>query len=139
VEARIDGAALSVHPADETKRARALHGLYRALAANAVRGVTEGWTTHLRLVGVGYRVALEGTKLTLTLGKSHPEVVHVPAGLTVATKGQTDLSVTGIDKQAVGEFCAQLRRLRPPEPYGGKGIRFADEVIKLKEGKKGGK
>lgn len=128
---------LRVKPMKDTKRARQMHGLYRALAANMVKGVTQGFTRELRLVGVGYRAQVQGTKLQFTLGLSHPVEVEIPKGMTVKVDKQTDLSVWGLDKCAVGTFCAELRRLRPPEPYGGKGIRYADEEIKLKEGKKG--
>jgi len=114
-----------------------MHGLYRALAANMVTGVTEGFTKELKLVGVGYRCQVQGNKINFTLGLSHPVEVEVPQGLTAKVEKNTDLTISGIDKCAVGTFCAQLRDLRPPEPYGGKGIRYADEQIKLKEGKKG--
>ena len=114
-----------------------MHGLYRALTANMITGVTDGFEKKLKLVGVGYRANLQGKKLGLTLGLSHPVDVEVPEGLTVKVDANVNISVSGTDKAAVGQFCAQLRRLRPPEPYGGKGIRYADEHIKLKEGKKG--
>ena len=120
-----------------SKEGKSMHGLYRALTANMITGVTDGFEKKLKLVGVGYRANLQGKKLGLTLGLSHPVDVEVPEGLTVTVDANVNISVSGTDKAAIGQFCAQLRRLRPPEPYGGKGIRYADEQIKLKEGKKG--
>ena len=114
-----------------------MHGLYRALAANNITGVNTGFEKKLKLVGVGYRAAMKGNALALTLGLSHPVEVPIPSDLKCAIDANVNLTVTGNDKQRVGEFCAQLRRIRPPEPYGGKGIRYADEEVKLKEGKKG--
>jgi large subunit ribosomal protein L6 len=131
-----DGNIVLTRPED-TKEYRALHGLARALANNMVVGVTEGFKKGLEIEGVGYRADVKGTKLTLNLGFSHPVVMDVPEGLSVAMEGNTKLTVEGIDKQAVGQFAADIRSLRPPEPYKGKGIRYAGEHIRRKVGKTG--
>jgi len=123
--------------ANDQKQTRALHGLTRALAANAVTGVTEGFKKDLRIEGIGYRAKMEGKSLVLQLGYSHPVDFPVPQGIEINVDDQTKLSIAGIDKQQVGEIAAQIRRLRPPEPYKGKGVRYADEVIKKKVGKSG--
>jgi len=116
--------------------AGAMHGTARALVANMVRGVTEGFEKKLTLVGVGFRAQAAGDKLNLSLGFSHPVVHQMPKGVTVATPQQTEIVVKGIDKQAVGQVAAQIRAYRPPEPYKGKGVRYHDEHVKLKETKK---
>jgi large subunit ribosomal protein L6 len=113
-----------------------MHGTLRALVANMVKGVTEGYERKLTLVGVGYRAAAAGDKLNLSLGFSHPVVHHMPKGVTVATPVQTEIVVKGIDKQAVGQVAAQIRGYRPPEPYKGKGVRYHGEHVALKETKK---
>ncbi len=122
---------------DDTKENRALHGLARALANNMVAGVTEGFSKGLEIEGVGYRAELKGGTLILTLGFSHPVEMKVPEGLSVTMDGNTKLKVEGIDKQAVGQFAADIRGHRPPEPYKGKGIRYAGERIRRKVGKTG--
>lgn len=111
-------------------------GTMRALLANMVAGVTKGFEKKLTLVGVGYRAQAQGTKLNLTLGFSHPVVHEMPAGIKVETPSQTEVIIKGIDKQVVGQVAAEVRGYRPPEPYKGKGVRYADEVIVLKETKK---
>lgn len=116
--------------------AAAMSGTTRALLANMVRGVSEGFVRKLQLVGVGYRAQMQGNKLNLTLGFSHPVVYDVPEGVSVETPSQTEVVVAGIDKQKVGQVAAEIRHFRPPEPYKGKGVRYADERVMLKEAKK---
>ena len=113
-----------------------LAGTIRALVANMVKGVSEGYSRKLELVGVGYRAAMQGKDLNLTLGFSHPVVFHAPEGITLATPTQTEIMITGADKQRVGEVAAKIRAFRPPEPYKGKGVRYSGEKITLKEAKK---
>ena len=115
---------------------RKLAGTIRALVANMVKGVSEGYSRKLELVGVGYRAAMAGKDLNLTLGFSHPVVFHAPEGITLATPTQTEVMITGADKQQVGEVAAKIRAFRPPEPYKGKGVRYSGEKITLKEAKK---
>jgi large subunit ribosomal protein L6 len=131
-----DGSVVFTRP-DDTKESRSLHGLARALANNMVIGVTQGFSKRLEIEGVGYRADVKGSQLTLTLGFSHPVVMEVPQGLMVSMDGNTKLKIEGIDKQSVGQFAADVRRLRPPEPYKGKGIRYAGEYIRRKVGKTG--
>ena len=128
---------LVVERESEIKQHKALHGLTRTLVDNMVTGVTTGFTRTLDITGVGYRAALSGQRLTLALGYSHPVDVLPPVGISFAVEGQNRVVVSGIDKQMVGETAAQIRRLRPPEPYKGKGIRYSDEVIRRKAGKAG--
>ncbi|HEY9313298.1 50S ribosomal protein L6 [Williamsia sp.] len=123
-------------PNDE-RRNRALHGLSRTLVQNLVVGVTEGYTRKLEIFGVGYRVALKGSDLEFALGYSHPVPIKAPAGITFAVESPTKFSVTGIDKQQVGQISANIRRLRRPDPYKGKGVRFEGEQIRRKVGKTG--
>ena len=113
-----------------------MSGTTRALLANMVRGVTDGFEKKLELRGVGYRAALQGQKLKLTLGFSHPVSYDVPEGISIETPSQTEVIIRGIDKQRVGQVAAEIRRFRPPEPYKGKGVRYADERVVLKEAKK---
>jgi large subunit ribosomal protein L6 len=119
-----------------SNHADAMSGTMRALVANMVTGVTKGFEKKLALVGVGYRAQAQGDKLNLTLGFSHPVVHQMPKGVKVATPTQTEIVITGIDKQQVGQVAAEVRAHRPPEPYKGKGVRYSDEVIVLKETKK---
>ncbi len=123
-------------PNDE-RVAKSLHGLTRTLIANMVVGVTEGYEKKLEIVGTGYRVALKGKSLEFALGFSHPVVVDPPEGITFATEGPTKFSVVGIDKQLVGETAANIRKIRKPEPYKGKGVRYAGEQVRRKAGKTG--
>ncbi|KIZ02220.1 50S ribosomal protein L6 [Monoraphidium neglectum] len=125
--------------AEETKKAAAMHGLSRTLASNIVVGVSEGFEKKLELVGTGYRAAISGQELTLNLGYSKPRILTVPDGIKVTVEKTTAIFISGADKVAVGDFCALVRRQRPPEPYKGKGVRYSGEVIKLKEGKTGKK
>ncbi|BDU15762.1 50S ribosomal protein L6 [Lysobacter auxotrophicus] len=113
-----------------------LAGTLRAILANMVKGVSEGFERKLELVGVGYRASMQGKDLNLALGYSHPVVLAAPAGITIATPSQTEIVIAGADKQAVGEFAAKIRAVRPPEPYKGKGVKYAGEVIIRKEAKK---
>lgn len=117
-------------------QADAMSGTLRALLANMVQGVTKGFERRLTLVGVGYRAQAQGDKLNLTLGFSHPVVHRMPKGVKVETPTQTEILIKGIDKQQVGQVAAEIRRYRPPEPYKGKGVRYADELVILKETKK---
>ena len=129
-----DGDTLVCKAASED--ARAMHGTLRALIANMVKGVTDGYEKRLALVGVGYRAQAAGDKVNLSLGFSHPIVHQMPKGIKVETPQQTDIIVKGIDKQQVGQVAAEIRAYRPPEPYKGKGVRYANEYVKIKETKK---
>lgn len=131
-----DEGVLNVSPRSGSKFATAVAGTTRALLANMVQGVTDGFERKLELVGVGYRAQAQGNKLNLTLGFSHPVVYEVPEGISVETPSQTEVVVKGTDKQRVGQVAAEIRRYRPPEPYKGKGVRYADERVILKEAKK---
>ncbi|WP_156677915.1 50S ribosomal protein L6 [Sphingomonas profundi] len=132
----VEDGGISVQPANDTKRARSFWGMQRTLVQNLVTGVTEGFTKKLLITGVGYRASVQGSKLKLQLGYSHDVDIDVPEGLTVATPDQTTVNISGIDKQAVGQLAAEIRRWRKPEPYKGKGIKYAGEFIFRKEGKK---
>jgi large subunit ribosomal protein L6 len=127
---------LSFSPKSGSKFALAISGTTRALVANMVHGVSQGFEKKLELVGVGYRAQAQGKKLNLTLGFSHPVVYEVPEGVTIETPSQTEILVKGIDKQSVGQVAAEIRHFRPPEPYKGKGVRYADEHVVMKEAKK---
>ncbi|PIE44653.1 MAG: 50S ribosomal protein L6 [Gammaproteobacteria bacterium] len=127
---------LLVSPKADNKPAQAMAGTTRALLNNMVIGVSEGFKKQLQLIGVGYRAAVQGNNLNLTLGYSHPIDFAIPEGIKIEAPSQTDLVVSGADKQLVGEVSAKIRAFRPPEPYKGKGVRYADEQIKLKEAKK---
>jgi large subunit ribosomal protein L6 len=136
VERGDDGAILVKRPDDE-RRNRAFHGLTRSLVNNLIVGVTSGYEKKLEIVGVGYRVALKGSNLEFALGFSHPVVVEPPEGITFAVETPTRFSVSGIDKQLVGETDANIRKIRKPEPYKGKGVRYAGENVRRKVGKTG--
>ena len=136
IEVKQDGEELSLTPRSDTQRARAMWGLSRTLVANMVTGVTEGFERTLELVGVGYRAAMKGNQLSLQLGFSHDVDIDPPAGVTFAVPKQTEIKISGSDKQAVGQIAAVIRKLRPPEPYKGKGVRYAGETVRRKEGKK---
>ena len=136
---RQEGAELLVSRPNDEKENRALHGLTRALLHNMVVGVTEGYKKSLEINGVGYRAAKEGNKLILTIGYSHPvEVSEIP-GITIEVPQPNQIVISGCDKQMVGQFAAEVREKRPPEPYKGKGIKYTDEVIRRKVGKTGAK
>ena len=127
---------LTVKPRSGSRFATAISGTTRALLANMVKGVTDGFEKKLELVGIGYRANCEGKKLNMTLGFSHPVTFNIPEGITIETPSQTEVVVKGTDKQLVGQVAAEIRRFRPPEPYKGKGIRYSDEQIVIKEAKK---
>ena len=136
IEVRQDGQELLLTKRAEGPRAQAMWGLSRTLVANMVTGVTTGFERSLELVGVGYRAAMKGNALSMQLGFSHEVDVPPPAGISFAVPKQTEIKISGIDKQQVGEIAAQIRRIRPPEPYKGKGVRYAGEQVRRKEGKK---
>jgi large subunit ribosomal protein L6 len=136
VEVRKDGENIVFKALGNSNHANAMSGTMRALVANMVAGVTKGFEKRLALVGVGFRAQAQGDKLSLTLGFSHPVVQQMPKGIKVATPTQTEIVITGIDKQLVGQVAAEVRAQRSPEPYKGKGVRYANEVIVLKETKK---
>ena len=131
-----DGSVIVARPDDEAI-SKSLHGLTRTLIANNVHGVSEGFTKALEIVGTGYRAALKGSTVELSLGFSHPVVVTPPEGITLVVEGNTKIIVSGIDKQAVGEMAANIRKLRKPEPYKGKGVRYEGERVRRKAGKAG--
>jgi large subunit ribosomal protein L6 len=128
--------ALTFAPRDQDPKSDAMAGTFRALLNNMVTGVTAGFEKKLELVGVGYRAQVQGKALNLTLGFSHPVVYPIPEGITAETHSQTEIVVKGMDKQKVGQVAADIRAFRPPEPYKGKGVKYADEVIARKEAKK---
>jgi large subunit ribosomal protein L6 len=131
----IDGQQVRVQRQEETPFASAYHGTVRSLIANMVHGVTQGFRKSLEIVGVGYQAKLEGKKLVLQVGFSHPVTLEVPEGIKVELPKQTTIVINGADKQLVGEFAATVRKIRPPEPYKGKGIRYSDEQVVRKAGK----
>ncbi len=133
----VDDGVVTVERADDERASRARHGLTRSLLNNMVVGVSQGFTKELSLVGVGYRAALKGKQLELQVGFSHPVVLDMPEGITFEVPEPTRIIVTGIDKQQVGQIAADIRAVRPPEPYKGKGIRYADEYVRRKAGKAG--
>jgi large subunit ribosomal protein L6 len=134
---RTEDGVLQVTRPDDERQSRALHGLSRTLIANMITGVTEGYSKTLEIVGVGYRVQARGSDLEFALGYSHPVPVKAPDGITFTVEAPTRLRVTGIDKQQVGQVAANIRKLRKPDPYKGKGVRYQGEVIKRKVGKTG--
>jgi len=136
IEVTQDGSQLNLATREDTQRARGMWGLSRTLVNNMVEGVTKGYEQALELVGVGYRAAMKGSSLSMQLGFSHDVDIKPPPGVSFATPKQTEIRISGIDKQQVGEMAAQIRRIRPPEPYKGKGVRYAGEKVRRKEGKK---
>jgi large subunit ribosomal protein L6 len=132
-----ENGTIAVLRPDDTPTNRALHGLSRTLLANMVTGVKDGFTKNMELQGVGYRVAKVGENLVFQVGYSHPVLVNPPAGISFSVEGNTRLSISGIDKQVVGQVAANIRSIRKPEPYKGKGIRYAGEVVRMKAGKAG--
>ncbi|MDE1998916.1 MAG: 50S ribosomal protein L6 [Burkholderiales bacterium] len=131
-----EGAALKVAPVNDSAEANAMSGTFRALLSNTVNGVSKGFEKKLSLVGVGFRAQAQGQKLNLQIGFSHPVVKDMPAGIKVETPSQTEIVIKGMDRQVVGQIAAEVRAFRPPEPYKGKGIRYVDERVVLKETKK---
>ncbi len=136
VEVKLEDGAVKVAPRYDTKRAQALYGTARAQVANLVDGVTKGFEKKLEIIGVGYRAALQGKSLQLALGYSHDVNYAVPEGITIAVPKPTEITITGSDAQRVGQVAAEIRGYRPPEPYKGKGVKYANEKIFRKEGKK---
>ena len=139
MEIKVEGAEVVVTRPNDLKKMKSLHGLTRTLIANMVKGVTEGFQKVLEINGVGYRVQKQGNKLVFALGFSHPVEVTDPEGLTSEVEGQNKITIKGIEKEKVGQYAANLRELRGPEPYKGKGIKYADETIRRKVGKTGKK
>jgi large subunit ribosomal protein L6 len=136
VAVKNDSGTVTFAPANDSAEANAMSGTVRALVANMVQGVTKGFEKKLTLVGVGFRAQAQGQKLNLQIGFSHPVVKDMPAGIKVETPSQTEILIKGSDRQAVGQIAAEVRAFRPPEPYKGKGIRYADEKVVIKETKK---
>lgn len=139
ISAKVEGKKITLIRNKETKEARALHGLYRAMIQNAVTGVGKGFTRSLELHGVGYRASVSGKKLELSLGFSHPVIFDIPEGIEVKVDKQTAISITGASRELVGQVAAKVRSFRPPEPYLGKGVRYQGENIRRKAGKSAGK
>ncbi|MDR1588832.1 MAG: 50S ribosomal protein L6 [Oscillospiraceae bacterium] len=139
ISVSVDGRTVTVTRPGDEPRLRALHGLNRSLLNNMVVGVTEGFKKELDVNGVGYRATKEGKKLVMNLGYSHQVIVEESGGVTIDVPAPNKIVINGIDKQAVGQFAAEVRKKRPPEPYKGKGIKYANEVIRRKEGKTGAK
>ncbi len=136
VAAKLESGSVTIDPRSDTKRARAMWGTYRSLLASLVEGVTKGYERKLEISGVGYRAALQGKNLQLQLGYAHDIVYPIPEGITVAVPKATEIVVTGIDAQKVGQVAAEIRAFRKPEPYKGKGVKYSDEFVFRKEGKK---
>lgn len=139
ITAKIDGKTVVLSRIDDSKESKSLHGLYKVLLQNAVEGLTTGFTKTLELHGVGYRANVQGKKLELSLGFSHPVIFDIPEGIEVRVDKQITIFVTGADKALVGQVSAKIRSFRPPEPYLGKGVRYAGEHIRRKAGKSAGK
>ncbi|MBF0672630.1 MULTISPECIES: 50S ribosomal protein L6 [unclassified Salinibacterium] len=137
IEVKVEDNQVVVTRPDDERESRSLHGLTRTLIANNIIGVTQGYTKGLEIVGTGYRVAQKGSSLEFALGFSHPVTVDPPAGITFSVEGNNKVTVAGIDKQQVGEVAANIRKIRKPEPYKGKGVRYAGEVVRRKAGKAG--
>ena len=136
VSVALDGDRIKIDPRNETKRARAQWGTSRTLIANLIAGVTKGFEQRLEINGVGYRAAVQGKNLQLALGYSHDVVYPIPEGITIATPKPVEIVISGIDRHKVGQVAAEIREFRPPEPYKGKGVRYSDERVVLKEAKK---
>ena len=137
IEIRVEGAEVTLHRPNDSKEMKTIHGTTRALLNNMVIGVSEGFKKELEMRGVGYRAQLQGNKLVLAVGKSHPDEVEAPAGITFELPNPTTIVISGISKEVVGQTAAYVRSLRSPEPYKGKGIRYVGEYVRLKEGKTG--
>src|SRR5581483_3967102 len=136
VAVKLESGAIKVDPRHETKRARSQWGTARTMVANLVTGVTKGFERKLEITGVGYRAAVQGKNLQIALGYSHDVIYPIPEGIAIAAPKPTEITITGIDKQKVGQVAAEIRGFRPPEPYKGKGVKYAGEYIFRKEGKK---
>lgn len=137
IEVKIEDSHVLVTRPDDERLSRSLHGLTRTLINNQIIGVTQGYTKDLEIVGTGYRVAQKGRSVEFAVGFSHPVLVEPPAGISLTVEGNNKLTVSGIDKQAVGEVAANIRKIRKPEPYKGKGVRYAGEIVRRKAGKSG--
>ena len=137
IDIRVEGTEVTLHRPNDTKEMKTIHGTTRALLHNMVVGVSEGFKKELEMRGVGYRAQLQGSKLVLAVGKSHPDEVEAPEGITFELPNPTTIVVSGISKEVVGQTAAYVRSLRSPEPYKGKGIRYVGEYVRLKEGKTG--
>ena len=137
IDIKVEGTEVVLTTKNNAKQTNAYHGLYRSLINNMIKGVTDGFTKTLVITGVGYRAEVKGKELVMNLGYSSDYIAIIPEGLTVVATPDGKLTITGIDKQLVGEFCSQIRKLRKPEPYKGKGIRYDNEVIRRKVGKTG--
>ena len=137
IEIRVEGTEVTLHRPNDSKEMKTIHGTTRALLNNMVIGVSEGFKKELEMRGVGYRAQLQGNKLVLAVGKSHPDEVEAPAGITFELPNPTTIVISGISKEKVGQTAAYVRSLRSPEPYKGKGIRYVGEFVRLKEGKTG--
>ena len=137
IEIRVEGAEVTLHRPNDSKEMKTIHGTTRALLNNMVIGVSEGFKKELEMRGVGYRAQLQGSKLVLAVGKSHPDEVEVPEGITFELPNPTTIVISGISKEVVGQTAAYVRSLRSPEPYKGKGIRYVGEFVRRKEGKTG--
>ena len=137
IEIRVEGTEVTLHRPNDSKEMKTIHGTTRALLNNMVVGVSEGFKKELEMRGVGYRAQLQGNKLVLAVGKSHPDEVEAPAGITFELPNPTTIVISGISKEKVGQTAAYVRSLRSPEPYKGKGIRYVGEYVRLKEGKTG--
>ncbi|MFS9099220.1 50S ribosomal protein L6 [Streptococcus infantis] len=137
IEIRVEGTEVTLHRPNDSKEMKTIHGTTRALLNNMVVGVSEGFKKQLEMRGVGYRAQLQGNKLVLAVGKSHPDEVEAPAGITFELPNPTTIVISGISKEVVGQTAAYVRSLRSPEPYKGKGIRYVGEYVRLKEGKTG--
>jgi len=135
IEVKVVNGSVSVTRPDDEQRSKQLHGLTRTLIANMMRGVTAGFSKTLEIVGVGYRAQAQGRKLNVTVGFSHPVVIEPPAGIDIKVEGTNKIVISGADRQAVGQLAAQIRAIRPPEPYKGKGIRYEGEHVRRKAGK----
>ena len=137
IEIRVEGTEVTLHRPNDSKEMKTIHGTTRALLNNMVVGVSEGFKNELEMRGVGYRAQLQGNKLVLAVGKSHPDEVEAPEGITFELPNPTNIVISGISKEVVGQTAAYVRSLRSPEPYKGKGIRYVGEYVRLKEGKTG--
>ena len=137
IEIRVEGTEVTLHRPNDSKEMKTIHGTTRALLNNMVIGISEGFKKELEMRGVGYRAQLQGNKLVLAVGKSHPDEVEAPAGITFELPNPTTIVISGISKEKVGQTAAYVRSLRSPEPYKGKGIRYVGEYVRLKEGKTG--
>ena len=136
VEAKVEGNAVKIAPRTAERQARMMWGTTRALVANMVRGVSTGYTKSMEITGTGYRAAVQGSNLVLNLGFAHDVVYPIPQGIKITTPRPTAITIEGIDKRQVGQVASEIRGFRPPEPYKGKGVRYGDETIRRKEGKK---